>query len=368
MVGSSSPHAYAMELAGRGGSVALLQEIRKVDRECSASSVVPIYTLMHLCALGRVSYNAARDAIFDHSSHYKSRNLTKKSGKGFRTIHEPSAPLKSLQRVILDNCLPEAASSDISNAFEKNRSTVSAAHVHIGARSVIHVDVKDFYGSISSKDIYKVFSLLGYPKLLALELALMTSVGHEVALIGPDENGLTYEVLKEGRLPQGASTSGKISNLICKRLDEQLELISHKWGGMATRYADDITFSTPFRLTKKDCLTVFHEISQVAESHGFALNPQKTRILPAVTEFRMLGLCVGKTGVWLNSSYKKSICAHLYGVEKFGLATHSISRGFDSDFEFMNFIWGHYAYAKSVDAPFAEQIRSRLSLAGVPRV
>lgn len=368
MVGNNSPHAYAKELSARGGTAALLREVRKVNHDCSASGVSPVYTLTHLCSLARVSYNAARDAIFDPTSHYKSRNIAKKSGNGFRTLHEPSAPLKSLQRTILDTCLPDVVSSDISYAFEKNRSTVSAAGIHIGARSVIHVDVEDFYTSISSKRVYKLFSSLGYSELLSLELAFITSVGHITTLIGPGESGLTYEILKEGRLPQGASTSGKISNLICSGLDEQLMLISHKWGGVVTRYADDITFSTPHTLSKTDCSSVFQEINAALYAYGFALNSRKTKVLPSVTEFRMLGLCVGQTNVWLNPDYKKSIRAHLYGLEKFGLSAHSASRGFESDFDYMNFIWGHYAYAKGIDVPFAEHMRSRLSLAGVPRV
>lgn len=368
MVGNISPHAYSRELVARGGTAALLREIRKVDRDCSGSDVTPIYTLTHLCALSRVSYNDVRDAIFDYRSHYRTRKIVKKSGHGTRTLHEPSAPLKSLQHTILNNCLPLQAASDISYAFEKNRNTGSAARVHVGARSVIHVDVEDFYGSISSKRVYKLFRSLGYPELLSLELSLVTSVGHVVTLIGPGESGLTYEVLNEGRLPQGASTSGKISNLVCRGLDEQLLMIGHKWGGVVTRYADDITFSTPHVLSKRDCTTVFHELSGVLSAQRLTLNTRKTRILPSTTEFRMLGLCVGQTGIWLTRNYKDSIRAHLYGVEKFGLAAHSISRGFDSDFSFMNFMWGHYAYSKGIDSAFAEHIRSRLSLVGVPLV
>lgn len=368
MVGNNSPHAYATELTARGGTAALLKEIRKVNHDCYASGVNPVYTLTHLCSLAHVSYNAARDAIFDPASHYRARNIAKKSGSGFRTLHEPSAPLKSLQRTILDNCLPGTVSSDISYAFEKNRNTASAAGLHIGARSVIHVDVKDFYTSISSKSIYKLFLSLGYPELLSLELAFITSVGHVATLIGPGESGLPYEILKDGRLPQGASTSGKISNLVCGGLDEQLVLISHKWGGVVTRYADDITFSTPHTLSRAECLSVFQEINAALYACGLTLNSRKTRVLPSIKEFRMLGLCVGQTSVWLNPDYKKSIRAHLYGLEKFGLSAHSASRGFDSDFDFMNFIWGHYAYAKGIDFPFAEHMRSRLSLSGVPRV
>lgn len=368
MVGSSSPHAYSKELVSRGSSSALLREIKKVDHECLISGVVPIYTLVHLCVSARIPYEAARDVIFDHRAHYTVRKLAKRSGTGFRTIHVPSPQLKSLQRTILENCLPSRPASTSSYAFEAGRNTAEAARQHVGARSMIHVDVADFFGSIPSKRIYSVFLALGYPELLSLEMALITSVGHEVTLRGPTEKGFTYEFLKEGRLPQGASTSGKLSNLVCIDLDQRLRTIADKWGGVYTRYADDINFSTPFALDRDKCALVFLEIENALRASGFGLNRRKTQVLPRVNEFRMLGLCVGQNGVWLNRHYKSSIRAHLHGVEIYGLSAHAISRNFNSDFEFMNFMWGHYAYCVGVDPNFARELRSRLELAGVRRI
>jgi RNA-directed DNA polymerase len=368
MVGTSSPHAYSKELIHRGGSGDLLREIRRVDHECERSGVVPLYTLTHLCISARIPYEAARDVIFDHRSHYTPRKLAKRSGGGFRTIHAPSPQLKSLQRAILENCLPKRPASTSSYAFETGRNTAEAARQHVGARSMIHVDVADFFGSIPSKRIYSVFSALGYPELLSLEMALITSVGHEVTLLSPDEEGFTYEFLKEGYLPQGASTSGKLSNLICVDLDQRLRTIADRWGGVVTRYADDINFSTPFPLDRDKCSLIFFEIEDALRETGFGLNPRKTQVFPKVNEFTMLGLCVGQESIWLNRRYKSSIRAHLHGVEAYGISAHAISRNFDSDFEFMNFIWGHYAYCAGVDPKFARELSSRLELAGVRRI
>ncbi|AUI50476.1 hypothetical protein AC20117_06195 [Arthrobacter crystallopoietes] len=324
--------------------------------------------MTHLCVIARVSHEVARDVIFNHRVHYKSRRLAKRPGHGYRTIYEPSAPLKSLQRAILQNCLPKASLTDLSFAFETGRSTSGAARRHIGARSMIHVDIQDFFDSIRSRRVYSVFAQLGYPELLALEMAVIASVGHEVALRGENDKGFTYEFLEEGRLPQGASTSGKLSNLVCLRLDDLLLQISDRWGGVVTRYADDISFSTPRPLSRKECASIYFEIQDAVHRSGFQLNPRKTRILPRGNEFRMLGLCVGQKHVWLNKNYKSAIRAHLYGVEEFGISAHAISRGFDSDYEFMNFIWGHYAYCVDVDVTFARELRSRLEIAGVSRI
>lgn len=173
MVGKTSPHAYSRELANKGGSLALLKEIRQVDHLVFSADAVPIYSLTHLSIVARVPYEAARDVIFNHRAHYSARKLTKRSGQGFRRIHEPSPQLKSLHRAILHNCLPKRPTSDLAFAYESGRNTLAAARRHIGAKTVIQVDLSDFFGSISSSRIYSVFAELGYPKLLALEMAII---------------------------------------------------------------------------------------------------------------------------------------------------------------------------------------------------
>lgn len=368
MVGNISPHAYARELMSRGGSSDLLKEIRRVDHTCLTQSVIPVYTLAHLCVIGRVPYEAARDVIFNHRAHYKSRKIAKRSGHGFRTIHEPSPQLKSIHRAILQNCLPRAAASELSFAYESGRNTSQAARRHIGARAMIHVDIEDFFGSIGSRRIYSTFAGLGYPELLALEMALLCSVGHEVTLRGPDDRGVPYEFLKGGRLPQGASTSGKISNLLCRELDALLSEIASKWGGVVTRYADDISFSLPRPLVRNENSIILTAIERAVRKSGFRLNGKKTRLISKSHEFRMLGLCVGQEDIWLNRNYKNHIRAHLHGIEAFGLSPHAISRGFQSDLEFISFIWGHHAYSAYIDSSFASEVRARLEMAGVPDV
>ncbi|WP_229586605.1 reverse transcriptase family protein [Kocuria sp. CCUG 69068] len=355
-------------MSNRGGSRNLFREIQKVNHDCSKFGVSPIYTLTHLCVVAKVAHKDARDVIFNHQAHYKSRRIKKKSGSGYRTIYEPSPQLKSLQKTILHNCLPTAPASELSFAFETGRNTLAAAGQHVGARAMIHVDVRDFFTSVASKQIYSVFHNLGYPELLSLEMALISTVGHTVTLRQFVEDGLVYEILDPGYLPQGASTSGKLSNMVCADLDEKLSAISHKWGGVITRYADDITFSSPVPLSRSKCTSIYHDLRKALLQSGFVTNSRKTKIFPNVREFKMLGLCVGQENVWLNKSYKKTLRAHLYSLEKFGIFKHSVSRNFDSDLEFMSYMWGHYAYCANVDKKFAGELRSRLEAAGIRKI
>lgn len=362
-----TPHEYFDTLRGGGGSVDLFREIRRVDDRCHQAGVHPIYTLTHLSIIAHIAHNRSRDVIVNNSSYYTLRKLAKKSNRKVRIIHSPKPPLKSIQRAILVNCLPKYRASNISYAFENDLCTVDAAEQHIGAHCMIHIDIKDFLHSIGSKRAYKVFDSFGYPKLLSLEMALISTVGHKVE---PklDREGFTYKIFKGGYLPQGSPASGKIANFICQDLDKDLQAIARKWAGVVTRYADDISFSLPFPIDRKACLSIISDLRSAVNSSGFTVNEKKTRFFPSANNFKMLGLIVDNLEVRLDSHYKATVRSHLYGISKFGLESHGISRGFSSEFDLINFLWGHYAYAKRADPTFASEIESKLHSAGVPRI
>ena len=368
MVGTVSPHAYIAEMERRNASKALIRSVRRIENDCSRSEVAPIFTLVHLCVVSSTPYNTARDVIFDPRVHYSTRRMAKRSGPGYRTIHEPSAPLKALHRTILDNCLPVSGVSDMAYAFHPGRDTLAAARVHTGARSMIRVDIRDFFGTIGTRRVAATFMSFGYPELLALEMALLTTVGHEVTLRGESESGPVYEIRREGRLPQGASTSGLLANLICAALDQLLNEVAVKWGGVVTRYADDICFSSHTPASREECEQILRDITSVIESQGFMLNSKKTRILPRGTVFRVLGLCVGESEVWLNRNYRRSLDAHVHGVKKFGIISHSLSRGYVSELEFIEFMWGHYAYSVHIDPNYGAYLKGQLTDLGITNV
>lgn len=86
---------------------------------------------------------------------YTSFKIKKKSG-GFRQIDAPSAELKSIQRKIADALweyekvirINNNIKSNISHAFEKDKSIFSNAKVHRNKRFVLNIDLKDFFPSI----------------------------------------------------------------------------------------------------------------------------------------------------------------------------------------------------------------------------
>src|SRR5262249_39474417 len=88
---------------------------------------------------------------------------------------------------------------------------------------VVRMDIRDFFGSITSDRVQRYFQRIGWNKEAA---KLLTSI-------------CTYQ----GALPQGAPTSPRLSNLLCCRLDSRLTGLAKRYGATYSRYADDMTFS-----------------------------------------------------------------------------------------------------------------------------
>lgn len=196
---------------------------------------------------------------------YHSFQIPKKKKGEFRTIDAPVPLLKNIQRAL--NCVLQAVYTPHTAAmgFVKGCSVVDNARVHLGQRYVYNIDLKDFFPSISSGRVYaclcsKRFSLLPEIASLICDLCCYTN--------------------SEGRkvLPQGAPTSPTITNIVCERMDRQLQKLAHAYGLRYTRYADDITFSGNtyvFAPEGRFCKRLKHIVE---EEERFTINPNKTRL------------------------------------------------------------------------------------------
>ena len=124
--------------------------------------------------------------------YYKIFEIAKNSG-GKRIICQPSKKLKGLQSWILVNILNKIQVSPSCKGFKKGSSTLDNALPHIGANTILNLDLKDFFPTITSKQIYNVFKTIGYNRLMATVFM----------------NICTYKNL----LPQGSPCSPILANL-----------------------------------------------------------------------------------------------------------------------------------------------------------
>lgn len=250
------------------------------------------------------------------SDQYSCFAIPKKSG-GEREIKAPTGSLKRIQSALsslLLDCLdeinqgyfpksemfrPRAKNSDVlkvkcnsavikqpslSHGFERKRSIITNAMMHIGKRHVLNIDLKDFFESFNFGRVRGFF-------IKNKNFQLAPNVATTIAQIACFENAL----------PQGSPSSPVITNLITHSLDIRLARLANNHSCIYSRYADDITFSTNKMNFPKALLIQEHEGVSVGKKlkneiirAGFSINNRKTRLLFRESRQDVTGLVVNK--------------------------------------------------------------------------
>ncbi|KKP40245.1 MAG: RNA-directed DNA polymerase, RNA-directed DNA polymerase [Candidatus Peregrinibacteria bacterium GW2011_GWC2_33_13] len=238
---------------------------------------------------------------------YKSISITKRDGTT-RTIREPNAYLKQLQRNLVHILNLIYKGKFCSHGFEKGKSIVTNAKFHTNKKYIFKIDLKDFFPSITFARVYGVFCSppFNFNKDISILLAHLCIYQE------------TLSSDSEGELPQGAPTSPIISNLICRSLDNDLFKLSKKYKCNYTRYADDITFSTNLSVFPKelyDNSQIGTELNKIIIKHQFQINESKVRLVSNKRRQIVTGIVVNKK-TNTKQSYIKNIRTMLHNWEK----------------------------------------------------
>ncbi|UCS94971.1 reverse transcriptase family protein [Echinicola marina] len=239
---------------------------------------------------------------------YKTFNIKKKSGAD-RTINAPVKGLKAILRSFnfVLQCLYKPHENAI--GFVLDKSIVDNAQKHVGHHYVLNLDLKDFFHSFDKKWVkYGLmsppFNLHGDKEPLAFLLASL--VTHPFEVEGEVKNVL----------PQGSPTSPTLTNILCQKLDRRLNGLANRFGATFTRYADDITFSSPHTIYNDEAFN--NELKRIIEEdQKLAINPKKTRLQKADYRQEATGLIVNDK-VNVRRRYVKQIRMWLYYWEKYG--------------------------------------------------
>ena len=250
---------------------------------------------------------------------YQTFTIKKKSGAD-RTIHAPVKGLKLILRSLnfFLQCIYEP--HEAATGFVLNKSIVDNARKHIRHNYVLNLDLKDFFHSFDRNRVkmgfmFEPFNLKGDKEPLAFLIARLCT--HPIEIDGEMRTVL----------PQGSPTSPTITNILCKRLDRRLNGLSNRFGATYSRYADDITFSSPHniyhneenpKLNHKGCYDNFMaELQRLIEEEGIFINPRKTRLQKSEYRQEVTGLLVNDK-VNVRRRYVKQIRMWLYYWEKYG--------------------------------------------------
>lgn len=184
---------------------------------------------------------------------YTEFQIPKRTG-GTRVLHAPNPQLKKLQRRILRRLLARLPAHPNATGFERGHSIVTNALPHVGRAVVIKLDLKEFFPSTTADRVKRYFLTIGWDDATA--------------------DMLTGWCTHEKRLPQGAPTSPRLSNLLNQKLDARMAGIAQYFHASYTRYADDLTFSAeindpaePHRLN-----VLIHKVQSAVEDEGYSLH------------------------------------------------------------------------------------------------
>ena len=239
--------------------------------------------------------------------YYNTWLIKKKSG-GTREIRAPKSTLyrvqSSLHEILQNSYQPRPAA----HGFVRGRSVVTNARPHVNRRFVLTVDIADFFPSIN------------FGRVRGLFLARPFECTPEVATI------LAQICCSDGSLPIGAPTSPVIANMICLRLDRELQNLARQRGCWYSRYADDLTFSTnrtafPHALAQVDDsgnIVLGDELVRIIEANGFSHNTSKTRLQTRDDRQVVTGVIVNER-LNVDRRYVRRIRAMIHAWDHYGL-------------------------------------------------
>ncbi|MDD2032852.1 reverse transcriptase family protein [Pseudomonas sp. 39167] len=176
-----------------------------------------------------------------------------------RILHEPKPFLKSIQKKINREVFEHVIYPEYLHGGLKERDYVTNVSSHAGAKTIIAMDIQDFYPSIQQSHVQDIFTLLcKFPPSIS---SLITDL-----------------ITINGRVAQGACCSSYIANLIFFNSEYGRISKFRSQGLTYTRLLDDITISSRVALTDKQISNAIESVTALFTKFDLKLHPRKTKI------------------------------------------------------------------------------------------
>jgi hypothetical protein len=246
--------------------------------------------------------------------------------KKTRRIDNPREQLKKIQRRILIVLktvpLPAYVKGGVSG-----QTLLDNIKIHANSEVLVTVDVKNFFRSINSKRVYKIWRYqLNCSRKLASILTKLTTF--------------------EGHLPQGASTSTYLANLLIVSLEPDILSACESLGIKFSTWVDDLAFSGP------NAPQVIDTIVQVLRSVGLSVSHKKLRVMRPGSRKSLNGIVIGMD-LNLSSEYRRAIRS---GIHK--LRSGAVREGLLV--KYVRSLKGRIEYLASVNGAASDQFQSEL--------
>lgn len=280
----------------RGISENLVTQYMPYVRNLIQAKLPVIFEIEHLSKLMGIKRSELQKMIAKPSRFYREFSIPKKRG-GTRLVSAPYPSLLMCQTWIYENILKVISVHFCCHAYREKRSIISNATPHLGKIAILKMDVREFFPSIPINWVIKLFSDIGYSQNVSYYLASICCL--------------------DGELPQGASTSPALSNILLKHLDNRLYKLSRKYRLNYTRYADDLTFSGNYIPHK-----IINIISNIISDTGLSVNKKKTSLIIGDKQKIITGISVQGDHLTLPRSSKRQIKQEIHYIKSYGLVSH----------------------------------------------
>jgi RNA-directed DNA polymerase len=219
----------------------------------------------------------------DFSKRYYTKDIPKKDGS-LRRIKPPIKKVKSLQKKILNEILINYPIGECVYGLASDHGILNNAmrHQKNSENCLVSLDLKNFFPTISAKNVERAFRKMGFNADCARTLTLICTV--------------------ENAVPQGAPTSPYISALVLSDLDKKIFDYCRKNKIIYTRYFDDLCLSG-LKVTERNV----RYIQRLVEKAGYSLHPDKKHFFKPDQEKIVNNVLIKKSYFDVTAEYKEKI-------------------------------------------------------------
>lgn len=271
---------------------------------------------------------------------YKVFRIPKKMG-GYRVIAQPSAELKKYQRAFLK--LFSLPSHPCAMAYVAGRSIKDNALAHANNSYILKTDIVDFFHSIDPTLFWRIVAEQD-PDLF-IKLQPESQLLNQLLFWKPSARSSKLI------LSIGAPTSPVVSNFCMFSFDKRMNKECKSLGISYTRYADDMTFSSPYRGVLTEFMKTVRQILN-EESYGkMLINTRKTVWSSKAHNRHVTGITLSNDGTLSLGREKKRFIRHL--VHKYVLGTIVADD--------LAYLHGYLSFAINIEPEFLCRLRLKYS-------
>jgi RNA-directed DNA polymerase len=215
---------------------------------------------------------------------YKTYQILKRNGDT-RTIAQPAAELKIVQRFLMEERLTLFPVHNIAMAYVKDRGIFQNAKLHASSDFILKLDFSSFFPSIVPRDLERVNRRQKPSPLEKSDLEIY----YNLLFWGEG----SYE---PKRLSIGAPSSPMMSNIIMHALDCEAAALADRFGLVVSRYADDITVSGSDKTSIIKFETSFRRAISLSTSPKLQFNEEKRGLYSRGQRRMVTGLIITPQG------------------------------------------------------------------------